>query len=701
MKHIGVVGLGPHARRIYWPLLHHYDIHVPLVVDKLPQQPVIDTFLSSQSLQPWSTFYLHPDQHFHPHLASTLANLKHAGKLDGIILSTEPRFRMPYLKFCVNNNIHVLMDKPISAVPNASNHPHAAEQLLKDFDQIHNLLDSKPFVKRPNLFVQTQRRVHQGYQFVFDTIEDCVSRFRVPVSFIDIYHGDGMWPSLDEMKHRENHPYKFGYGKLLHSGYHFIDLLQQLIDINNRHCEQIQTMVVRGSATRKNDFFNQFRSHKVSEFPLADAQNNYRDDYGELDAFLQFQFFSSKGLQTTCALSLLQNSFSTRSSFQVSDDMYKGVGRVRHERLVVNIGPLLSVHVHSYQADGKDAEAAKLCDPPFGVGHPHHFEVLVFRNSALVGGSAFERFSFGEHWSTQSTFHFYGHNEAAREVLFRKFLIGDSHKLEFSSHRRSVVLLMCALKSISLNYGGSESEFPFTDKTPKVFVIAFDGVNRCGKGMQCELLAHKLELRGIPCVVIRGHGTRSASGSSLGDPKSKFWSDMAAREMHSSFVEEDWHLCARRLARELICWKKRWLPRIMRIEKKPFGVLIVDRSLISRAMFCKAMCLEVTSGDFYNVTATNIHCKDLLPDALFLFDVEENELLKRAEADVDEKKANFRKKLISTTRRIYLDVLSQVPQYIRQRVSLLKNDGSKSAEDIHQIVLQNAVITRILSTITT
>ena len=30
----------------------------------------------------------------------------------------------------------------------------------------------------------------------------------------------------------ENHPYKYGYGKLFHSGYHFIDLLAEFVKLN-------------------------------------------------------------------------------------------------------------------------------------------------------------------------------------------------------------------------------------------------------------------------------------------------------------------------------------------------------------------------------------------------------------------------------------------------------------------------------------
>ena len=49
-------------------------------------------------------------------------------------------------------------------------------------------------------------------------------------------------------------------------------------------------------------------------------------------------------------VSLLQNSFSRRGWFAPRQDTYKGNGRVRHEWLILNVGPLLSVHVDSYQS---------------------------------------------------------------------------------------------------------------------------------------------------------------------------------------------------------------------------------------------------------------------------------------------------------------------------------------------------------------
>ena len=77
-----------------------------------------------------------------------------------------------------------------------------------------------------------QRQYHRGYEKIKDILTKVVNEYKVPITNIDIFHSDGAW----EMPHdldKENHPYKYGYGKLFHSGYHFIDLLSDFIKIND------------------------------------------------------------------------------------------------------------------------------------------------------------------------------------------------------------------------------------------------------------------------------------------------------------------------------------------------------------------------------------------------------------------------------------------------------------------------------------
>ena len=63
-------------------------------------------------------------------------------------------------------------------------------------------------------------------------LQKIVDKYQMPITNIEIFHSDGAWEFPHDMD-KENHPYKYGYGKLFHSGYHFIDLLSDFIKIND------------------------------------------------------------------------------------------------------------------------------------------------------------------------------------------------------------------------------------------------------------------------------------------------------------------------------------------------------------------------------------------------------------------------------------------------------------------------------------
>lgn len=66
MENIALMGLGPHAKRIYYPYLHDLtvrssDFSFELLIDLEMNRDKIETFLSTQSLQPKHIIYLATD----------------------------------------------------------------------------------------------------------------------------------------------------------------------------------------------------------------------------------------------------------------------------------------------------------------------------------------------------------------------------------------------------------------------------------------------------------------------------------------------------------------------------------------------------------------------------------------------------------------------------------------------------------------
>jgi len=187
---------------------------------------------------------------------------------------------------------------------------------------------------------------------------------------------------------------------------------------------------------------------------------------------------------TTATLNLMQNSFSRRGWFEPRPDLYKGNGRVRHERLVLQVGTLLSVHVHSYQS-----HEAHQPDPPpppegseltrrllskvglapssrgitpgyggggYGPGHDEHFDVTVYRNVAAVGGPAIEHLPIGLMVNEQQKKKagYLGHNEHGRERILADWLEGGGRADGLSPLRRqrpTMYLLSRMYEMLALN----------------------------------------------------------------------------------------------------------------------------------------------------------------------------------------------------------------------------------------------------------
>lgn len=92
-----------------------------------------------------------------------------------------------------------------------------------------------------------------------------VSKYNVPISFIGVNHCDGTWNMPNELIHRENHPYKYGYGKIMHSGYHFLDTLTWFLDVNEVSSKKIDTYDVYTTCFRPSDFLHQINIEQYRE----------------------------------------------------------------------------------------------------------------------------------------------------------------------------------------------------------------------------------------------------------------------------------------------------------------------------------------------------------------------------------------------------------------------------------------------------
>ena len=76
-------------------------------------------------------------------------------------------------------------------------------------------------------------------------------------------------------------------------------------------------------------------------------EENTFKNFGEIDFHSIINFKKDDKTITHCTLNLIQSGFSWRSLCYLPKDIYKGNGRVRHERLNIEVGPLMNIQIDS------------------------------------------------------------------------------------------------------------------------------------------------------------------------------------------------------------------------------------------------------------------------------------------------------------------------------------------------------------------
>lgn len=473
VRQIGLIGLGPHAKRIYYPLIEKYarsnHLNLVFLIELAGNEEQVCGFLSDRQVQPKETFFAPATLPENDALTLDVRQFLNGSiekyQLDGVIIACEPKSHKAYLKWALEANVDVLIDKPIICPVNAANDREAAEAILQDFNQLEALYQAS----ESNVVVQTQRRSHLGYLHIYDYLSRFLSEFQIPITHIEVSHADGMWMMPNEWE-RENHSYKHGTGKLMHSGYHFVDLLAWFLKLN----QQVQgqeadelDMVVRHFSP--SDFMHQLNAEHYQKFFQQDFSQYWSEasidrlkQYGELDVFMLAQFKRQQSIVTTTTLNLQQNSFSSRAWSKLPADPYKGNGRIRHEQVNIHVSMLLNIQVHSYQS-------YQINDPTvmeYGAGHLDHFDILIFRNSGVLGGKAFDRIEIGKDFSDTDSDLAFSHNETARENLFLDFLKRSDSRSDLSQHRLTNELLSRIYQCLALERSGKASQLvcPLTVK---------------------------------------------------------------------------------------------------------------------------------------------------------------------------------------------------------------------------------------------
>jgi len=150
-----------------------------------------------------------------------LNNLVEQEDINGVIIITEAIAHLPYLKWAVQKGIPCLVEKPLTSYNGIAQDFNKAQQILTDYDYLKKAIkDSGSFVS-----IVSQRRWNKAFLFIKDKIEEVYTQYGIPVSLLRGMKNKGDWMKPSHLLTKENHPYKYGYGVLSHTGYHPVDIM--------------------------------------------------------------------------------------------------------------------------------------------------------------------------------------------------------------------------------------------------------------------------------------------------------------------------------------------------------------------------------------------------------------------------------------------------------------------------------------------
>ena len=466
-KNILLIGLGPHAKRIYIRGLRKLGLFPILVIDLLTQKHCVEAYLHEHRI-PACTHFIPAEEKDRETLSSQLSKdldrLVKAHQITHAIISTEPKAHYAYLQYLIPKGISVLTDKPITCPIDVCNRKENAILIKKQFQHLSELA----FKHKTPVTVQCQRRYDKRYQYITTLVSDLIKKYELPVHIMQIHHSDGSFYTPEEILERENHPYKYGYGKLFHSGYHFIDLasmmlcLKDLPDYKTPDCLQLQSSHYSPSDQlfcMDEPFYQKIFQKKSYRKEFESLSKGTFQECGELDFTAALQFTRNQKIVTTCSLNLLSSGFSRRGWEIPSTDTYKNNGRVRHESMNLTIGPLLNIQVHSYQS----CEVKERNNPFYDhneVGGLDHYQIHIFRNTAIIGGKPVEIIEGKDLFANAIAKDpaFIGYNEAARDECLEHFLKGTDCRSRLIDHKLTIDILTASYLSIVKKRQG---KFPF------------------------------------------------------------------------------------------------------------------------------------------------------------------------------------------------------------------------------------------------
>lgn len=360
----------------------------------------------------------------------------------GTVISTYGPSHREYVEWSLNRGLHTLVDKPLTLAPHCSLMPSRAMQLWRDYKEL--VAKAKRIERedgKPHIFaLATQRRYQKLTREILSKVNSVYEETGVPITVLQALTNDGYWLSRKGyLECRSYAPEVSCGGKLVHTGYHVIDILAVLL----RTDRQIDNATIQVST------FNPSDAIAMLDSPPVTAEE---EELSEINVVAQISFRQGKRMRCQTQLALLHEGLS-RQAWPIDgspQDMMTtaGAGRTKQDLLTFYQGTLRTMMARRFaKIPGKSSKA---------LGGRDHLEVIWADNPAvLTGRSPLTR----KNWVYDEC-----DEEPCRDFL-KSILLGQNCELSpVQDHAASIKLFSHILKACST--GTEQVSFSKTEWLP-------------------------------------------------------------------------------------------------------------------------------------------------------------------------------------------------------------------------------------------
>ncbi len=272
-----------------------------------------------------------------------------------VYIAAELKAHEEYLQYCVENDIDSLTEKPIfSPMENGKFEPSLIDKKMKYFLS----LAQKSSAKHSITSLARYHSIYNGE--VINKIKERIIKYNTPITSLHLRFAAGVWNTHVEYEDREDHPYKYGYGMLMHGAYHYVDVITQLLLLNYsifpNDTLQLTLSSYGGFPSDQND-----RISKKYSASFDDNKQNWSDkienktDYGETDIVTSFQLFNvtTNKVITLGTISFEQTTPSVRTWKDIPPEIYNKNGRTACTDLEVQLSTLFTLNLKCFDLPTK------------------------------------------------------------------------------------------------------------------------------------------------------------------------------------------------------------------------------------------------------------------------------------------------------------------------------------------------------------